>query len=128
MSVVSAGCVLWLERFQPVFVSLAVCALGYQAWLVWRRPPHRRTPMMLAHSLDKSRHKHRGRRRSRRTVASLSVAIVVLCAAGACRSAPEEPERHDGFRARRRAGPRHHVTGVRRDHGGRVAPAPGRRR
>ena len=47
MSVVSAGCVLWLERFQPLFVSLAICALGYQAWLVWRRPPHRRTSRML---------------------------------------------------------------------------------
>lgn len=47
MSVVSAGCVLWLERFQPLFVSLAVCTLAYQAWLVWRRPPHRRTPTML---------------------------------------------------------------------------------
>jgi hypothetical protein len=47
VSVVSAGCVLWLERFQPAFGSLAICALGYQAWLVWRRPPHRRTSMML---------------------------------------------------------------------------------
>jgi hypothetical protein len=46
VSVVSAGCVLWLERFQPLFVSLAVCALAYQGWLVWRRPPHRRTFMM----------------------------------------------------------------------------------
>jgi hypothetical protein len=47
VSVVSAGCVLWLERFQPLFVSLAVCTLAYQAWLVWQRPPHRRTPMVL---------------------------------------------------------------------------------
>jgi hypothetical protein len=39
--------VLWLERFQPLFASLAVSTLAYQAWLVWRRPPHRRTPMML---------------------------------------------------------------------------------
>jgi hypothetical protein len=46
VSVVSAGCVLWLERFQPLFVSLAVSTLAYQAWLVWRRPPHRRTAMM----------------------------------------------------------------------------------
>jgi hypothetical protein len=48
VSVASAGCVLWLERFQPLFASLTVCTLGYQAWLVWRRPHHRRTPTMRA--------------------------------------------------------------------------------
>lgn len=48
VSVVSAGCVVWLERFQPVFVALAAGSLGYQTWLVWRRPPHRRTWMMLS--------------------------------------------------------------------------------
>ena len=47
MSVTSAGCVLWLEQFQPLFVTLAVAALGYQGWLVWRRPPNRRTRAML---------------------------------------------------------------------------------
>ena len=48
MSVVSAGCVLWLERFQPAFIALALSTLLYQAWLVKRRPRHRRTRLMLA--------------------------------------------------------------------------------
>jgi hypothetical protein len=48
VSVTSAGCVLWLERFQPLFASVALVTLVYQAWLVRRRPPHRRTPLMLA--------------------------------------------------------------------------------
>jgi hypothetical protein len=47
VSVVSAGCVLWLERFQPLFITLAVCTLAYQAWLVGRRPRQRRTRTML---------------------------------------------------------------------------------
>ena len=46
MSVISTGCVVWLQRFQPVFAFIAIAALAYQAWLVWRRP--RRTTMMLA--------------------------------------------------------------------------------
>lgn len=48
MSMTSAGCVLWLEQFQPVFAAVALVALGYQAWLVGRRPPHRRTQLMRA--------------------------------------------------------------------------------
>ena len=48
MSVASAGCVLWLESFQPMFVTIALTSLAYQAWLVMRRPRHRRTQMMLA--------------------------------------------------------------------------------
>ena len=47
MSLVSAGCIVWLQRFQPIFASIAIGALVYQGWLVWRRPPHRRTRMML---------------------------------------------------------------------------------
>ena len=47
MSVASAGCVLWLERFQPMFVTIALGTLAYQSWLVMRRPRHRRTWMML---------------------------------------------------------------------------------
>lgn len=43
LSILSAGCILWLERFQPLFAVVAVAALGYQGWLVWRRPPLRRT-------------------------------------------------------------------------------------
>ena len=47
MSVVSVGCALWLERFQPVFIALALGTLMYQVWLVRGRPRHRRTRMML---------------------------------------------------------------------------------
>ena len=43
MSVLSAGCVVVLQVLQPLFVSVAVLALAYQGWLVWRRPPQRRT-------------------------------------------------------------------------------------
>ena len=34
----SAGCLLWLQRLQPVFFVLALGALVYQGWLVRRRP------------------------------------------------------------------------------------------
>lgn len=47
MSVVSAGCLLWLQRLQPLLVCVAIFTLAYEAWLVWRRPPHRRTRTML---------------------------------------------------------------------------------
>jgi hypothetical protein len=47
LSILSAGCALWLQRFQPLFASVAVAALVYQGWLVSRRPPHRRTRAML---------------------------------------------------------------------------------
>jgi hypothetical protein len=46
--VLSAGCVLWLQRLQPLFVSVAVFAVAYQAWLVVRRPPQRRSRKVLA--------------------------------------------------------------------------------
>ena len=48
VSAVSAGCLVWLQRFQPVFASIAIGALVYQSWLVWRRSPRRRTRVMLA--------------------------------------------------------------------------------
>ena len=47
MSIVAAGCAVWLERLQPVFASIAILALAYQAWLIASRPPHRRTGRML---------------------------------------------------------------------------------
>lgn len=47
MSILSAGCVLWLERLQPLFVLLAGSAMAYQIWLVARRAPARRTRSML---------------------------------------------------------------------------------
>ena len=39
----SAGCLLWLQRLQPVFFALSIGALAYQAWVVLRRPPSMRT-------------------------------------------------------------------------------------
>ena len=48
LSVVSVGCVVWLERLQPLFALIAVAALVDQGWLVWRRPAPRRTGVMLA--------------------------------------------------------------------------------
>jgi hypothetical protein len=47
LSILSAGCVLWLERLQPLFVTVAVSALSFQSWLIWRRPPALRTRTML---------------------------------------------------------------------------------
>jgi len=47
VSVVSAGCLLWLQRLQPILVLVAAAALSYQAWLVWRRPAFLRTRAML---------------------------------------------------------------------------------
>jgi hypothetical protein len=47
VSVTSAGCVLWLEQSRPLFASVALATLAYQTWLVRRRPPHRRSTMML---------------------------------------------------------------------------------
>jgi hypothetical protein len=41
LEVLSAGCLLWLERLQPLFFVLALGALVYQGWLVRRRPPRR---------------------------------------------------------------------------------------
>lgn len=46
VSVLSAGCVLWLERLQPLFIAVAGLARAYQAWLVQRRPRARRTLAM----------------------------------------------------------------------------------
>ena len=43
----SATCLLWLQRLQPVLAIVAVTALSYQAWLVWRRPAFLRTRTML---------------------------------------------------------------------------------
>jgi hypothetical protein len=43
----SAGCLLWLERLQPLFASVMAASVVCQIWLVWQRPPHRRTRSML---------------------------------------------------------------------------------
>ena len=43
VSLLSAGCLLWLQRLEPLFFTVAVGSLAYEAWLVWRRPPELRT-------------------------------------------------------------------------------------
>jgi len=42
LSLVSAGCQIWLQRLQPLFFAVAIAALAYQIWLVRTRPPNRR--------------------------------------------------------------------------------------
>jgi hypothetical protein len=42
-SVLSAGCLLVLQRLQPLFFVLAVGGLIYQFWIVRRRPASSRT-------------------------------------------------------------------------------------
>jgi len=43
VSLLSAGCLFWLERLQPLFFAVAVGGLVYQVWVVGRRPPSMRT-------------------------------------------------------------------------------------
>jgi len=43
LSLLSAGCLFWLERLQPVFLTIALGGLAYQVWAVKRRPPFLRT-------------------------------------------------------------------------------------
>ncbi|MBI4464474.1 MAG: hypothetical protein HY647_07195 [Acidobacteria bacterium] len=43
LSLLSASCLFWLERLQPLFLTVALGALVYQGWAVWRRPPFLRT-------------------------------------------------------------------------------------
>jgi hypothetical protein len=42
-SLLSAGCLFWLERLQPLFFTVAMASLAYQVWVVRRRPPFLRT-------------------------------------------------------------------------------------
>ena len=42
-SLLTAGCLLWLQRLEPVFFTLAVGSLAYQMFLVFQRPPALRT-------------------------------------------------------------------------------------
>ena len=48
VGLLSAGCLFWLEKLQPLFVALAVGSLAYQGWAVFRRPPAMRTFGMKA--------------------------------------------------------------------------------
>jgi len=43
LSLLSAGCLFWLERLTPLFFTVAVGSLAYQIWAVRRRPPSMRT-------------------------------------------------------------------------------------
>ncbi len=43
VGLLSAGCLFWLERLQPLFFVVAIATLGYQLWAVFRRPPSMRT-------------------------------------------------------------------------------------
>jgi len=47
LSLLSAGCLFWLERLQPLFVALAVGGVAYQGWLISRRPALRRTRLVV---------------------------------------------------------------------------------
>ena len=42
-SLLSAGCLFWLERLQSLFFTVAIGSLAYQVWAVRRRPPFLRT-------------------------------------------------------------------------------------
>ena len=42
-SLLSAGCLFWLQRLQPLFFTVAVGLVVYEGWLVVRRPPVKRT-------------------------------------------------------------------------------------
>jgi hypothetical protein len=48
VGLLSAGCLFWLEKLQPLFLILAVGSLVYQVWAVFRRPPEMRTLGMKA--------------------------------------------------------------------------------
>lgn len=43
MGLLSASCLLWLERLQPLFFALALGSLTYQILIYRRRPPFLRT-------------------------------------------------------------------------------------
>jgi hypothetical protein len=43
VSLISAGCLFWLQRLQPLFFAVALGSLVYQIWAVSRRPPSMRT-------------------------------------------------------------------------------------
>ena len=48
LSLISAGCQLWLQRLQPLFFAVALVSLGYQIWLIRTRPPTRKKASVKA--------------------------------------------------------------------------------
>jgi len=42
-SLLSVSCLFWLQRLQPVFLTVALGSLAYQSWLVQRQLPALRT-------------------------------------------------------------------------------------
>jgi hypothetical protein len=40
---ISAGCLFWLERLQPLFFALAIGSMVYEILIYWRRPHFLRT-------------------------------------------------------------------------------------
>ena len=43
LSLLSVSCLFWLQRLQPVFLTVALGTLGYEGWLVHRQLPALRT-------------------------------------------------------------------------------------
>ena len=43
VSLISVSCLIWLQRLQPLFFTVAIGSLAYQVWAVWIRPPKART-------------------------------------------------------------------------------------
>ena len=42
-SLLSVSCLFWLQRLQPVFLTVALGSLAYEGWLVHRQLPALRT-------------------------------------------------------------------------------------
>ena len=63
ISLLNAGCLLWLLRLQPVFALVAAAGLLYQIWLV------RRSPRTL-------------RKRGMRMILAISAALNILVIGG----------------------------------------------
>jgi hypothetical protein len=52
VSLISAGCVFWLEALRPLFATTALAAIVWQAWLIWRRPRARRTRTLVIFAIS----------------------------------------------------------------------------
>ena len=47
-SLLSVSCLFWLQRLQPVFLTVALGSLAYESWLVRRQLPPLRTMRVKA--------------------------------------------------------------------------------